>query len=227
VARGLSGSTTSDTFSRALCSDYGVRSARVDANERAELEAELRRRTDAGDHSGAMTAAVRGYGYELMGFLVGLTGNPGEADEIFATACEKLWRALPSFRWDSSFRVWAYVVARNEFYRARRSPAAKRRVTLDDAPEVAAAVEHVRTTTAEYRRTEVKDAFARIRESLEPDERILLGLRVDRELEWVDIARVLGAEDADVKREAATLRKRFERLKVRLRELARAQGIVG
>jgi RNA polymerase sigma-70 factor (ECF subfamily) len=198
----------------------------VDANERADLETELRRRIEANDLSGAMTAALRGYGHELMGFLVGLTNNPSEADEVFGALCEKLWRALPTFRWDSSFRVWAYVVARNEFFHARRGPAVKRRVTLDDAPEVAAAMAAVRTSTAEYRRTEVKDAFARIRESLDPDERILLGLRVDRNLEWIDIARVLGAEDDQIKRDAATLRKRFERLKGRLRELARAEGIV-
>ena len=84
----------------------------------------------------------------------------------------------------------------------------------------------IRSTTDAYRRTEVKDAFARLRDSLGPDERALLGLRVDRGLEWVDIARVLGAADADVKGEAATLRKRFERLKLRLGELARAQGIM-
>ncbi len=173
-----------------------------------------------------MTAAVRGYGDELMGFLVGLTGNPSEADEIFGALCEKLWRALPAFRWESSFRVWAYVVARNEFFHARRGPGSvKRRGALEDA-SVEAAIAQVRTTTAAYRRTEVKDAFTRLRESLEPDERILLGLRVDRGLEWVDIARVLSAPDADIKREAATLRKRFERLKHRLRELARAQGII-
>jgi RNA polymerase sigma-70 factor (ECF subfamily) len=198
----------------------------VNAEERADLEAEIRRRVAAEDLAGAMSAALRGYGHELMGFLVGLSGDHGEAEEVFGVTCEKLWRALPAFRWDSSFRVWAYVVARNEFYRARRGPAVKRRVALDDAPAVAAAIAQVRSTTDAYRRTEVKDAFARLRESLEPDERALLGLRVDRGLEWIDIARVLGAEDADLKREAATLRKRFERLKVRLRELARAEGIV-
>lgn len=198
----------------------------MDASERADLEGELRRLVDGGDLAGAMTAALRGYGHELMGFLVGLAGNPAEADEVFGATCEKLWRALPTFRWDSSFRVWAYVVARHQFFNARRGPAVKKRVALDDAPAVAAAVAEIRSTTDAYRRTDVKDAFARLRDSLEPDERALLGLRVDRDLEWVDIARVLGAADADVKREAATLRKRFERLKVRLRELAREQGIM-
>lgn len=49
-------------------------------------------------------------------------------------------------------------------------------------------------------------------------------LRVDRELEWDEVAAVLSAEGAPV--EAATLRKRFERLKDKLAERARQEGLL-
>ncbi len=188
------------------------------------LEAELRGRAEAGDLAGVMTSALRGYGEELAGFLGGLARDPHQGDELFAIVCEKLWRALPTFRWDCTFRVWAYKIARNEFYHSLRAVRkARRELDLDDAPELAALV---RSTTAAYRRTAVKDVFARIRERLEPDDRVLLGLRVDRELEWTEIATVLGAEDgAAVRRDAATLRKRYERLKKKLRDLAREEGL--
>ena len=54
-----------------------------------------------------------------------------------------------------------------------------------------------------------------------------LVLRVDRGLPWADIAQVMLGEDAgadELTRCSAQLRKRFERLKIRLREVAIARG---
>src|SRR5438309_1153719 len=56
-------------------------------------------------------------------------------------------------------------------------------------------------------------------------------LRVDKQLAWADIARVMLAEgeaaaEAVVKRESARLRKRFELLKQKLLELGRREGLV-
>ena len=63
----------------------------------------------------------------------------------------------------------------------------------------------------------VDDRIARIREQLSPEDHMLLGLRLDRQLAWSEIAQVLGYD-------AATLRKRFERLKVKLRALLQDEG---
>jgi RNA polymerase sigma-70 factor (ECF subfamily) len=200
---------------------------RMDAETRAALEADLRSRFDAGDLDGTMTAAVTGYGSELFGFLVGLTRDQDRASDVFSATCERLWRGLPTFRWDSSFRVWAYTIARNEFLRAARSGGAreKRQVPISEVASVQAAIDRVRTETPAYRRTEVKDGLAKVREQLEPEDHMLLGLRLDRKLPWNDIARILGTgEPATLAREAAALRKRFERLKERLRELVRGPG---
>ena len=91
----------------------------------------------------------------------------------------------------------------------------------------------VRTTTAVHMRTEVKSRVAELRDSLAPEDRELLMLRVDRNLSWMDLATVLrGEDDAPLdgegqKREAARLRKRFQIVKDRLREMARKQGLLG
>jgi RNA polymerase sigma-70 factor (ECF subfamily) len=60
---------------------------------------------------------------------------------------------------------------------------------------------------------------------------MLLILRVDRGMDWRDLAAAMGDENAplegaDLDREAARLRKRFERIKDRLRELAREAGLL-
>ena len=69
-------------------------------------------------------------------------------------------------------------------------------------------------------------AAALFAEALDPDDRLLLILRLDREMSWNDIADVYADEregdDGDRRRTAAKLRKRFERIKARVAELMRA-----
>jgi RNA polymerase sigma-70 factor (ECF subfamily) len=63
---------------------------------------------------------------------------------------------------------------------------------------------------------------------------MLLILRVDRRLDWTEIARVLletpehlPPDAAALKREAARLRKRFQIVKDRLRERVEREGLLG
>ena len=191
------------------------------ANE--QLEADLKRRFDVPDFEGVIAQAIAGYGDELYGFLLGLAGDSTRADDVFSALCERLWKGLPKFRWTSSFRVWAYTIARNEFLRStRETNKARKQVPISQIASVQQAIES-RRTTAIHQRTEVKDRFAKAREQLPPEDHMLLGLRLDRQMAWTDIARVLNSdsEEAGLAREAAVLRKRFERLKTRLRELLR------
>jgi RNA polymerase sigma-70 factor (ECF subfamily) len=76
------------------------------------------------------------------------------------------------------------------------------------------------------------DALAEIRRKLDPDDQVLLVLRVDREMAWRDIAEVieqgggeLGAEELEAG--AARLRKRFMRIKEQIREMAKKAGVEG
>jgi DNA-directed RNA polymerase specialized sigma24 family protein len=112
-----------------------------------------------------------------------------------------------------------YLIARNEFLRSADRD--RRLVPLSQAPAVLDAVTRIRSSTPVYQRTEVKEAFARLREQLDPEDHMLLGLRLDRGLSWNDIAQILGGgRPADLARESAALRKRFERLKSKLATLA-------
>ena len=157
--------------------------------------------------------------------------NEDTAGEVFSMFSEDMWKGFAKFRWESSFRTWAYTLARHALHRFHRDPTRKReRVAFSQAPEVQQLVDQVRTTTLVYLRTDVKDSVARLRERLDPEDQTLLILRIDRKMSWRDIAVVMHDDDhpdaAEVKRHAAALRKRFERLKNNLRELAREEGIV-
>ncbi|HET6584133.1 MAG TPA: sigma-70 family RNA polymerase sigma factor [Nannocystaceae bacterium] len=194
--------------------------------EPSPLEAELRALAEAGNHTAATTRAIEGYGGELLGYLCAIAPSSVEAEELFSELCERLWRALPQFRWTSSFRTWSYTIARNLARDSHRKRRRQRLVGLDDAPEIAERAIAVRTTTMMYMKTETKKRFEELRSVLDEDDRTLLVLRVDRRMPWRDIARVMADERDDVDRLSASLRKRFERVKERLREhlAGRADG---
>ncbi len=186
------------------------------------LEDQIRVATEAKDWPRAATLALEGYGPEVLGFLVTLTRSAVDASEAFSIFSEGVWRGLPKFRWEASFRTCAYRLARRAVWRLRRDPHRRRAVPLSDAG-VSAVVEQVRSQTATYLRTETRDKVAKLRAALEPDDQALLVLRVDKKLPWRDIARVLADDDDDVAtaeldKRAATLRKRFERVKAEIRE---------
>lgn len=176
---------------------------------------------EAGDLDSAMTRAFERYANELYGFLRGLGRDPVQADEAFSAMCERIWRGLPTFRWDSSFRVWAYRIARNEFLRTTREVSrARRAVPLSDIPSVKRIVEQVRSTTPPYQRDDVRDKFVAVRAQLPPDDLVLLGMRIEHRMPWDQIALVLAGDDEPpTPKHVAALRKRFERLKTKLRGL--------
>ncbi len=194
----------------------------------SDVESAARHAHEAGDLALAATLALRAYGGEVLGYLVATLRDESDADEVFSTVAEDLWRGIGGFAWRSSLRTWLYCLARHAAARHRRAPAARRdrNLPLSEAEHVA---EHVRSRTLPFLRTEVKDRFAELRRSLDPDDQDLLVLRVDRGLEWLDVARVFAGDDADdeaLRRESARLRKRFQTVKDEVRERARGAGLL-
>ena len=199
--------------------------------DRAALEQSIRSACDEGAWERAATAAIDGYGDELLRFLLSLARDQGVADDAFSLLCEQLWLGLPGFRWTSTFRVWAYTLARHAWLRILRDPhrRAGRRVALSDAPELERAAAAVRTRTATFLRDESRDRLARLRAALDPDDQMLLVLRVGRELSWPEIARIMARDGEpsgprDLERLAGKLRKRFQRIKDDLRAQIEAGG---
>lgn len=198
----------------------------VDADARAELERVIAVHCAAHEFEAAATAAIKGYGPEILGYLAAATRREHETAEVFSDFCEDLWRGLATFRGDASFRTWAYRIAYHALARAGRTGAKRRQrtVALGDVPEIEALVDHVRTQTLPHLRTDIKKEVLELRQQLDEEERTLLILRIDRRLEWEDIARIVDPEISTpeaAKRSSATLRKRFERIKLRLRELSK------
>jgi RNA polymerase sigma-70 factor, ECF subfamily len=182
---------------------------------RPALEVSLADLLAHGKHREAATAALRGYGPEILGYLVAILHERDDAYDVFSEFSEELWKSLGGFQGGSSFRTWAYGIAWNVAKRFERSRARRhsRPLRTSEASQLAG---EIRATTAVHQRTETKQRLARIRESLDRESQTLLVLRIDRGLSWSEVAQVLSSEGAIL--DEVAVRKRFSRLKDRLRE---------
>lgn len=200
----------------------------VPADRREQVELEIRRHHEAGDWTAAATLGLDLYGSEIFGYLAALERPGVETDEVFAGFAEALWSALPRFRWHSSFRTWAYAIARHTLMQARRRARTAARRAAPDELRIDELAARVRSSTAPHLRSSVQMQLAHLRAQLDEDDHTLLILRVDRHLSWREIAEVMRPQDdppgdeSAVRRAAAALRKRYERLKAQLGSLLRA-----
>ncbi len=189
----------------------------MQAADRELLEKQVRALSEGGDHDAAATLAIRGYGPELLGFLVAVHRDETEAGDAFSALVEVLWRKLPEFAWEASLRTWAYAIARNVSRTLKRDAGRRgRREPGAGESELEAVANGVRTQTLTYLRTAKRTRLQALRDILPEEDRMLLVLRVDRNLGWNDLARVLGEgrgeeppSGPELAREAARLRKRF------------------
>lgn len=181
---------------------------------------------DRGAPAEAATVALRAYGPGIFAYLVVVLRDRVMAEEAFADFGEQLWKAIGGFRRECSFRAWAYRIAWCSAVHALRDPYRRRGRRLETR-EVSEILAPIRTQTARWLETESKSQLEELRASLEPAERALLVLRLDRRLSWSEIARAL-QEDGDGETLAtdAALRKRFERIKEKLRLLAEERGLL-
>jgi RNA polymerase sigma-70 factor (ECF subfamily) len=201
--------------------------------DREALEQQIRAYFEAGDMKRAATTLLQTYGREILGFLVGRLRDRDAASDVFSLFTEDLWKGLAGFRWQSSARVWAYALARHaasryvEDLQKRR----KRQQPLSRAGPLSAIEQKIRTVTLAAARTEARSRIAQLRESLPIDEQTILILRVNRNLDWKEIAQVMtedgmALDSAALGKEAARLRKRYQLAKDKLRRMALEQGLL-
>ena len=205
----------------------------MDAQRRAEIEQRVRALCEEADFSAATDGTIRGYGPEILGFLVATHASEADAGEVFSDVCLAVLRSLPQFSWQSSLRTWMYVIARNASHRLRRDTS--RRVGTPGRVSVSASAlegvaQAVRTATLGFLRTQTRSALEKLRDSLEAEDRELLVLRIDRGLSWDDIALTFhegsdAPSSEELARSSQRLRKKFQLVKEQLRAMAKKAGL--
>jgi len=187
---------------------------------------------DAGQVEACLKLLLKTYGPEILGFLRARPGPESLAEDAFMSFTQDVWRGLPQWQPRGALRAWLYTLARNAWIRtARKQSRADRVGRALGSAVLEQAVAEVRSHTRPYMRTDVKDQFQALRARLAEPDQTLLVLRVDRGLDWWEIAQVLGEDDGAQDEEAASraaarLRQRFRTLKVRLARMARDAGLL-
>lgn len=197
-----------------------------------DAEQAVREAFERGDFESAATLALERYGQEILSFLAVKLRSGSDAHEAFSIFAEDFWVGLPRFAWRSSLRTWAYMVARNAATRYASAPDRRpaRNLTLSAPGRVSHMIEQARSATQLHQQTAVKDRMRALRERLDPEDQVLLVLRVDRGMAFRDLAIALTGDaeldDAALDREASRLRKSFERVKSQLKQMARSEGLL-
>jgi RNA polymerase sigma-70 factor (ECF subfamily) len=197
-----------------------------------DRERNIREAFDAGNLQAAASATLQAYSTEIFNFLAARLRSPSDAEEVFSMFAEDLWSGLPKFGWRCSMRTWAYTLARHAATRYAIAPQqrAANNVPLSWPGVVSELVASIRRTTHVYQQTDSKNRFRALRDQLDSEDQVLLMLRVDRNMAWRDLAITInGDPDMDeelLTREAARLRKSFERVKAELKRLAQEHGLL-
>jgi RNA polymerase sigma-70 factor (ECF subfamily) len=200
--------------------------------QQTDPEHDIRRAWESGDFDAAATIALEAYTSEIFGFLSTRLQSQSDAEEAVAMFAVDLWNGIAAFGWRSSVRTWAYAVARNAANRYLCGPHQRldRNVALSSCGALPELIERARSSTHMHQRTDIKDRFRALREELDLDDQLLLILRIDRDMPWRDVALAMSEsahlDEEAIQREAARLRKNFERVKADLKRMATQAGLL-
>lgn len=187
------------------------------AGDGAAEDSELVRRAQGGD-ARAFDQLVTRYRGKVYGMCHHLVQNDQDAWDLAQEAFIKAWRALPSFKLDSSFYTWLYRIAHNCSYDWLR----KRRIVgdgeFDDelqrtvaagaeaVPKGAARPDHAMRNKELGRR--IMDAIAQ----LTPDHRAVILLREVEGLSYEEIAEVTQQQTGTVMSRLFYARKKLQEI---------------
>lgn len=197
------------------------------------IDQAMRSARDAAAYQAATVLALKTYGPEILSFLTARMRSLADAEEAFSMFAEDMWKGLPGFAFRCSTRTWLYTLARNAANRFATAPHRRRERNLSLAVQasVDGLIQGARTSTRLHQRTDMKDKVRALRQRIGVEDQTLLMLHIDRGLRWRELAVVMHEDGQSLTgdaltAEAARLRKRFERVKQALRELAIAEGMV-
>jgi RNA polymerase sigma-70 factor (ECF subfamily) len=162
----------------------------------------------------AIARLVRRYEREIFYFIYRMTWDVEDAKDLTQEVFIKVFRKIPGFRGDSSFRTWLYRIATNHAlnFLSRRPPAGsdKPLLTLSDpapsAPD---------TLVMEERNRHVSRAIDR----LPRRQKTIVILRAYEGLSYQEIARVLGCSVGNCK---AT----YHNAVIKLREILKHEAVL-
>lgn len=178
-----------------------------------EGELELIQRALNGDMN-AWGEIVRCYKDAVFGIAIGILGNPADAEDAAQDAFIRAYEGLHTFHLDKRFSTWIFAVTanicKNKLRRERLFAPLKHIARLTKGSDPAQQL-------AQQERTQIiREAI----DQLKPAYRMPLVLRYYAELDYKEIAEVLGLPEGTVKT-------RLHRAKAELKHILEQKGVTG
>lgn len=179
------------------------RGARIDASMD---EAATIRAAQSGDAE-AFERLVRSYDQQVLGLAMNLLRNPDDARDVYQETFLRVYRNLPSFRFDCQFSTWLYRIAANlcldqlRKRRVRRTESSTVETDegtvdrLEAIPESRPQGDPQRAALNGELRASIESAL----ESLTPRERLVFELRHFQGMRLREIGETLGSSEEAAK----------------------------
>lgn len=169
-------------------------------------ERTLIRQAQRGDR-GAFEELVRLYDRHVLRLALQMVRSPEEAKDLYQEAFLKVYRALPRFRFESSFSTWLYRVVTNACLDALRRKSKRREVQAPfgsegDETEFFHTVAEERPTLNPERQMQARQIGERIEAALDrlnPRERMVFEMKHYQGLKLRVIGELCGTSEATVK----------------------------
>lgn len=180
-------------------------------------EEQLIRRAQQGDN-GAFEELLLLHQKKVYNLCLRMSANPDDALDLSQEAFLRAWRSLGQYQFEANFSTWLFRLTSNiciDFLRRKkRRQETSLTESYDDSDEGAElAVPDAQPGPEQQAMTnETKIELARAMEQLSPEHREILQLRVIEDLQYEQIADILGVRVGTVKSRLARARLSFRKI---------------
>ena len=180
-------------------------------------EEQLIRRAQQGDN-GAFAELLLLHQKKVYNLCLRMSANPDDALDLSQEAFLRAWRSLGQYQFEASFSTWLFRLTSNiciDFLRRKkRRQETSLTESYDDSDEGAElSVPDAQPGPEQQAMTnETKIELARAMEQLSPEHREILQLRVIEDLQYEQIADILGVRVGTVKSRLARARLSFRKI---------------
>jgi len=179
---------------------------------------ELVARSQRGDHA-AFEELVNRYRQKAFAMIYNMVRNEQDAWDLAQEAFVRAWKSLPKFKRDASFYTWFYRITTNvtiDWIRKRRVGADKEfddRVAVQEAdPTSQLLPKGSPRPEEEMRRQEINERIQQAIATLSPEHRAVIQLKEIEQLQYNEIAEVMGCSIGTVMSRLFYARKKLQNL---------------
>ena len=176
-------------------------------------EEQLIRRAQQGDN-GAFEELLLLHQKKVYNLCLRMSANPDDALDLSQEAFLRAWRSLGQYQFEASFSTWLFRLTSNiciDFLRRKKRRQETSLTESDEGAELS--VPDAQPGPEQQAMTnETKIELARAMEQLSPEHREILQLRVIEDLQYEQIADILGVRVGTVKSRLARARLSFRKI---------------